>query len=115
MKVSFSGYDEKVVTFEADGSVSAGSLVKITANGTVSACSAKESFCGVALSVRGGCAAVQLGGYAGNVPYTGTGMAVGYKTIAAAAGDKVTVDAAGRTLLVTDVNPDASTCGFILA
>ena len=114
MKVSLNGLGEQVATFEAESTVTAGSTVKITANGTVGVCAAKEPFCGIALSVRGGFAAVQIGGYVGNVPYTGTGMSVGYKTIAAAADGKVQVDAAGRNLLVTDVDTAASTCGLIL-
>ena len=114
MKVSLNGFGEQVATFEAESTVTVGSVVKVTSNGTVGICAEKEPFCGVVLSVRNGFAAVQLGGYAGNVPYTGTGMAVGYKTIAAAADGKVQVDAAGRNLLVTDVDATASTCGFLL-
>jgi hypothetical protein len=114
MKVSLNGLGEQVVTLEAESTVKAGSLVKMTANGTVGVCAAKEPFCGVALSVRGGFAAVQLGGYVGKIPYTGTDMAVGYKTIAASTDGKVQVDTAGRVLLVTDVDTASSTCGILL-
>jgi hypothetical protein len=114
MKVSLNGLGEQVATFEAESAVTAGNMVKMTANGTVGVCAAGVPFCGMALSARGGFAAVQLGGYVGNVPYTGTGMAVGYKAIAAAADGKVQVNASGRNLLVTDVDTAASTCGFLL-
>lgn len=114
MKVSLNGLGEQVATFEAESAVTAGSMVKMTANGTVGICAADEPFCGIAISVRGGFAAVQLGGYVGNVPYTGTGMAVGYKAIAATADGKAEVNAAGRNLLVTDVDIATSTCGFLL-
>jgi hypothetical protein len=114
MKVSLNGLGEQVATFEAENAVTAGSMVKMTANGTVGVCAASEPFCGIALSVRDGFAAIQLCGYVGNVPYAGTGMAVGYKVIAATVDGKVQVNASGRNLLVTDVDTAASTCGIIL-
>ncbi len=114
MEVSFNGFGEQVATFEAESAVKAGSMVKMTANGTVGICAEKEQFCGIVLSARDGFAAVQLGGYMGNVPYIGTDMAVGYKTVVAAANGKIQVDATGRSVLVIDVDTASSTCGFIL-
>ena len=43
--------------------VKVGVPVKISANGTVAPCVAKDKFCGVVLSLRGGYAAVQMAGY----------------------------------------------------
>ena len=59
MKVSLNGYGESVTTFEAEDSVKAGYPVKMTDNGKVGLCTAKEAFCGIALNVRNGFAAVQ--------------------------------------------------------
>lgn len=113
MNISLIGYGENAVTFEAAANVAAGAPVKLTASGTVGACAAGDLFCGVALNVRDGYAAVQLGGYV-RIPYDGTAPAVGYQTLAAAAGGKITVSASGRSLLVTDVDTAAKICGLIL-
>jgi len=114
MKISLNGCGENVATFEADISVTAGMPVKMTGNGIVGACAAKEQFCGLAVSVRGGFAAVQLGGYA-QVPYSGAAApAVGYQTLNGAGDGRVQVEATGRSILVTDVDTTAKTCGMIL-
>ena len=44
MKVSLNGYGESVTTFEAEDSVRAGYPVKMTGNGKVGLCTAKEAF-----------------------------------------------------------------------
>ncbi len=113
MKVSLNGYGESVTTFEAEDGVKAGYPVKITGNGKVGLCSAKEAFCGIALNVRNGFAAVQLQGYYGGLPYTGSGMKVGILKMGAAS-DKVEAADTGRECLVVDVDSTASTCGIIL-
>lgn len=113
MKVSFGGYGESIVTFEAAEGVKAGAPVKITANGTVGPCAAGDRFCGVAVSVRDGIAAVQLSGYV-TLPYSDTGLAVGYQKALAGADGKIKADAAGGEILVTDIDTAAATCGIIL-
>ncbi len=113
MKVSFNGYGESVTTFEAADGVTVGCPVKMTDNGKVGPCSAKEAFCGIARSVRNGFAAVQLKGFYGNVPYSGTGMAVGLQKLGAAA-NKVEVTTTGKECLVVEVDMTTSTCGIIL-
>ena len=114
MEISLNGCGENVATFEADSSVTAGMPVKMTGNGIVGACAAKDCFCGVAISVRGGFAAVQLGGDA-QVPYSGTtAPAVGYQTLNSSGDGKVQVEATGRSILITDVDTTAKTCGIIL-
>ncbi len=114
MKISLNGCGENVATFEADFSVTAGMPVKMTGNGIVGACAAKDKFCGVAVSVRGGFAAVQLGGYV-QVPYSGaTVPSVGFQTLNGAGDGKVQVEATGRSILVTDVDTTAKICGMIL-
>lgn len=114
MKISLNGLGENVATFEADSSVTAGMPVKMTGNGIVGACGDKDLFCGVAISVRGGFAAVQLGGYA-QVPYSGTTAPVaGYQTLNGAGDGKVQVEVTGRSILVTDVDTTAKTCGILI-
>ncbi len=63
MNIAFDGIQEAVVTFEAESTVEPNQVVKISGNGTVSACSAGDPFCGLALSLRDGAAAVQIGGF----------------------------------------------------
>lgn len=114
MELSFNGFGEDAATFAAQTDVTAGAPVKMTANGTVGACAAGDSFCGVALNTRGGYAAVQLCGYA-VLPYDGTAPAVGWQTLSAAAGGKLqTAATGGRQMLVVDVDTAAKTCGIIL-
>lgn len=113
MKVSFNGYDESVTTFEAADGVTAGCPVKMVGNGKVGPCTAKEAFCGIALSVRNGFAAVQLKGFYGKLAFSGSDMAVGAQKLGAAA-NKVEVASAGRECLVVEVDNTASTCGIIL-
>lgn len=114
MELSFSGFNENAATFFAREGVAAGAPVKITENGTVGPCAEGDCFCGVALNVRNGYAAVQLTGYT-RLPYAGAAPAAGWQQLAAAEGGKAQVSGAGgRTLLVTDVNETEKTCGFIL-
>lgn len=114
MDISLNGYGENAATFKAQDGVTVGAPVKMAANGTVGACAAGDAFCGVALNLHGGYAAVQLGGYT-QVHYTGTAPAVGYQTLAAdASGTVKAVTTGGRSILVTDVDDTAKICGIIL-
>lgn len=113
MKVAFGGYGEKLVTFEATEGVAAGAPVMMSANGTVSPCTAGKPFCGIAVNVRDGFAAVQLAGYV-RLPYAGTAPAVGYQTLVGDGAGKIKTDAGGRQLLVVDTDTSAAVCGIIL-
>ena len=109
MDINFNGYKENVLTFECESTVAAGKLVKMSASGKVANASADDSFIGVAVSVRGGYAAVQLDGYV-EAAKSGT-VNVGYnKLVAASSGVKAAE--AGIDRLV--VYSDDSTVGFIL-
>jgi len=56
MNVNFNGFGENAATFIADKTLTeAGVPVKMKDNGTVAKCDASENFCGVCVSVRGGC------------------------------------------------------------
>ncbi|MBR5773893.1 MAG: hypothetical protein IKY44_03475 [Clostridia bacterium] len=113
MNVSFSGFNEKSATFNCAQDVEAGKAVKVSANGTVSACKNGDVFCGVATSVRGECAAVQLAGYI-RMPYSGSAPALGYTALAANGNGGVAVNEGGRSCLVTDVDTTDGTVGFML-
>jgi hypothetical protein len=113
MNISLNGFGENTATFEAVTGVIAGMPVKMTANGTVGPCAQNDKFCGVVVNVRGGFAAVQVFGYV-RVQYSGAAPAVGYQTLNGAGDGTVQVEATGRSLLVTDVDEMAKTCGIIL-
>ena len=113
MKVSFNGWKEHVATFETAAALEAGSVVKISGNGAVSACGDGDKFAGAVVSQRGDFAAVQLRGYA-ELPFTGTAPAVGFQTLCADGSGGVKTGSAGRELLVTYVNAGEKTVGLIL-
>ena len=73
MNYSFNGIGEIVATFgAADGAaIAAGTPVKMSGNGTVTACGEEDAFIGICCGTRGGHAAVQLAGTA-EVAYTGS-------------------------------------------
>ncbi len=82
-KVSFEGIGEVAATFWAEGEVQAGQVVKVSGNAAVKACADGEKFCGVALgSPKGGCVAVQTGGFA-QVKCADSAVTVGYVGLAA--------------------------------
>lgn len=114
MKVAFSGLGEQVATFTAPSTVKKRMLVFINMSGNVNPCAADAVFCGVALSVRDGTVAVQLGGYV-RMPYTGNAPTVGYCSLAASSNTEVKrVTEGGREYLVLDVNTTDKTVGFLL-
>ena len=114
MDISLNGFWENVATFDVSGEVKSGMPVKISANGTVAPCAAKDKFCGLVLSVHNGYAAVQMTGYI-KVSYAGTKPTVGYQTVNADGTGKVQVETTGRLLLITDVDEPEGTCGLVLA
>ncbi|MEG2119998.1 MAG: hypothetical protein RRY53_06540, partial [Pseudoflavonifractor sp.] len=62
-KISFEGIGEVVATFGAKTGLKDEEPVKVTANGEAGPCAAGDRFCGVALAVEKGLAAVQVGGF----------------------------------------------------
>ncbi len=82
-KVIFEGIGETAATFFTNGSVHKGPVVRISGDSTVKACAAGEKFFGVALGDdRGGCAAVQVGGFA-QVACADSSVTVGYVNLTA--------------------------------
>ncbi len=99
MNIAFDGIHEIVATFSAADTVKPEQVVKISDSGTVSACSAGDAFCGLALSVRDGAAAVQVGGFMAVTCASGC-PALGYVTLAADGSGGVKTSATGTTALV---------------
>lgn len=114
MSVSFNGFGEKLLTFKNASAVTAGYPVKVSANDTVAACSAGDSFCGFAVESDSAYACVKLGGVV-TAQYSGTAPTVGFIKLAAAASGKVAVAASGgREYLVLAVDSTEGTVTFSL-
>jgi hypothetical protein len=111
MNVNFNGFNENVLTFIADASLTkTGVPVKITGDGTVGACGGNEAFCGICVGLRDGYAAVQLSGYIrgkANVK-----IEPGYKRLASGSTGDIATNACGREYLV--LYSTANEIGFIL-
>ena len=111
MMVNFNGFGENSATFEADSSLTtAGVPVKISGDGTVSACASGDAFCGVCTHLRDGYATVQLSGYV-TLPAKSK-ITPGYTKLAAGADGVATASDSGREYLVIDST--ATSVGFIL-
>ena len=114
MSVSFKGINEQVVTFRTEQELAAGTLVTVSANGTVSACAANSKIVGVVVSSRENLAAVQISGFA-TLPYSGSAPALGVTAIAAASDTKIKADSTnGKLVTVLEVDTAALTAGILL-
>lgn len=111
MSVSFHGIGQVCATFLGDGTE--GQVVKMSGKGTVAACSAGESFCGVALCAKDDACAVQVAGFV-TVPYSGTEPAPGYAALAADGSGGVKIVESGREYLVADADTTAKTVTILL-
>lgn len=115
MNVSFHGLGALRATFEADEALaSAGVPVKLSANGTVTACAAGDVPVGIAEDLRGGYAAVLLRGYV-SVPYSGE-LSLGAGDVLADDGGKIKTagESAGLRVTVLDLDPEAHVAGILL-
>ena len=115
MKLSYEGIGQWAATFAASD-VAEGELVKISANGTVAACTKGDPFCGMVLSTaRDGLAcSVALGGMI-TAGYSGeSAPALGWSTLAADGAGGVKTAAEGRSFLVVDVDESGKTVTFAL-
>lgn len=114
MLVSLKGFDEKIITLQASDSVTAGVAVSISGNNEVTAASEGTDVFGLALSVREGYAAVQVGGFA-TLPCANIEDArVGYQGITGADDGAVSIDDSGRKVFILSVNETDGTIGIIL-
>ena len=107
MNVSFEGIGDSLVTF-LNSSATRGSVVKVSAAGTVAPCSAGDGFDGVAVIVDGGYAGVRMGGFV-TVSYSGTAPTVGRAILVANGSGGVKTAESGDTYLVVDLDTTAST------
>lgn len=114
MKFSYEGIGQWAATF-ACKNVEVGSLVKISANGTVSACASGDNFCGSVLSVSrsGDACAVVLGGMV-CADYSDTAPALGWSGLVSDGAGGVKASADGRSHLVVDVDDSAKIVTFVL-
>ncbi len=110
MNVSFNGFGENVVTFETEGSVSAGMPVMVSESGKVKA--ASDVFCGICVGERNGYAAVQLSGYVRAA--FDSAPDVGYTKLVGKNGKISKDESNGREYLVVDIDTVAKTAGIIL-
>lgn len=109
MDISFTGFNENVLTFECTNTVRAGDLVKLSGSGKVTKAVPDEAFVGVCKNVRNGFAAVQLSGYV-EAEKNGT-IGVGYfKLAAATSGVKAIASGVDRLVIYSD----DTKIGFIL-
>ncbi len=111
MTTSYTGFEQSVITVEADESLSeTGTAVKITDEGKAAKCEEGDAFCGVCVNLRNGFAGVALKGFV-TMPLSGECLA-GYRTLSAAAGGAVQQSESGREYLVLEAGADE--IGFIL-
>ena len=110
MNMSFNGFCDYTITFEADSTVKPGTLVKMIDDNTVGACADGDKVCGVCVNVREGYAAVKIAGYT-EVTVSGA-VSVGYQKLSAADSNSMKVNTQGKEYLVVSAGSD--TAGIIL-
>ena len=110
MDICFEGVGQVAATFQVDGETAEpGMVVTLTDYGTVSLGADGDTPCGVLLGgVRGGAAAVQIGGVA-KVGYSGTAPAAGWQELACDGKGGVKAAAGGMKRLVLAVDQGDST------
>lgn len=117
MKVSFDGIGERIATFYADSSAKDGLPVKVSDNGTVSACDNADEIAGVAAFLnKDGCVSVIMGGYV-VLPYSGEKPGFGWRHfVADGDGGVMTAEnvSGGRMFLVTEIYESDKTVGFFM-
>lgn len=113
--ISFEGIGETVVSFYngESGAIGAGTPVKMSGNGEVSACDNGDKFFGFATDGDNQYVAVQTTGFV-MVKYTGTAPGVGFATLLADAAGGVKAAETGREYLVADVNTTDKTLVIML-
>ncbi len=111
MSVSFGGFHNETATFRTENEIAAGTPVKITDNGTVSACTDGDIFCGILANGDGSYAAVQIYGEV-TAKFSGAAPALGYTELAA--GTDGVKSGSGREYLVLSVDENNSTVTFLM-
>ena len=108
--IGYEDIGQVIATMEATQDVQPGMAVSMAGNGLVAVCPNETAFCGAALHVRDGQAAVQVGGFV-RAGYSGTAApAVGWNRLAGDGTGKVAVSTGkGRDTLVTEVDETEKT------
>lgn len=110
MKVSFNGYEEKVLTFQCDSTVTdASQWVNITDDGTVGKATANSPLTGITVNVRNGYAGVMLSGVV--TALKSGDISLGYTSLVYTA-NGIAQNSAGRKHLV--LSTTGNTVTFIL-
>lgn len=115
MSISLNGYKNQVVTFEANENLTPG-LVVMDNSLIVKNAVADDDFIGYAISKNGYITNVQTEGYI-ELPYTGSTMNFGYRTlVASGAGTVANKESAtaGKKRLVVKIDAQNKIVGFIL-
>ena len=113
MTTNFNGFNEKVLTFECDTKITAGTPVKLTANGKIAVAGAGDRFIGTCVYTRCGYAAVQVEGYV-TLPYTSTAPTINFAKLVADGNGGVKADTNGSEVVAICVDTNAKTIGFIM-
>lgn len=111
MDICFEGVGQTAATFHVEDEVEPGMVVTMTGNGTVGLGEEDDLPCGVVLGgVRGGAAAVQIGG-AAEVSYSGeTAPTAGWQKLACdGTGGLQVAETGGMSCLVLKVDTTAKT------
>jgi len=111
--MNYNGFHQQIATFAVapDSGVEPGAFVKLSGSGEVAPAADGETFIGLCVSLRGGCAGVQLCG-AVECPFSGAAPALGYTALASGGEGTVKSAASGRDYLVLAASDSAVT--FIL-
>ena len=113
MAISYEEIGAMCVTATAASTAAAGKVCKLDSGGRAASCTAGDRFCGLVLHVRGGNAAVQVGGFA-QVGYTGSVPAMGYTKLSADGSGGGKGDTAGTEYLVAAVDTVKKTVTILL-
>ncbi len=109
--VGFDGFEERVLTFNDDGTCVKGQPVSMTDPDTVGLSAEGDAFIGVCLAARDGVAAVQMGGFV-CLGFSGDAPALG-RTALCADGDGGVKAGAGVPAVVVQLDELDETVGFI--
>ena len=112
MSVSFEGVGQVCATF-LGGGLTEGHVVKMSAAGTVSACTDGDAFCGVTMCCKDDACTVLVRGFV-TVKYTGTAPEVGLKALEADGKGGVKTAETGVSCLVADVDTIDKTVTILL-
>ena len=115
MSISYKGYKNETITFEAGENLTVGSPVTVNQNNQAVNASTDSYFVGVCTAIRNGWASVQTDGYI-EVKYNGTAPDCGLTKLVCAGEGMVKAGGANNYALYKVIKVDTAntTVGFIL-